>query len=32
MLPSRLLPAGYLGKEVWALRNSVLHDAGQWIG
>jgi len=31
LLPNRLLPRGYLGKEVWELRNSVLREAGQWL-
>jgi phenylacetic acid degradation operon negative regulatory protein len=32
LLPSKLLPAGYAGKEVWHLRQAVLREAGQWIG
>ena len=31
LLPKRLLPQGYLGLDVWRLRNSVLREAGQWL-
>ncbi len=31
LLPSKLLPPGYLGREVWSLRNAVLRDAGKWL-
>lgn len=30
-LPSCLLPPGYRGREVWALRGEVLKAAGQWL-
>ena len=32
LLPSRLLPPGYAGQEVWRLRNAVLREAGGWLG
>ena len=31
LLPLALLPADYLGREVWKLRNRVLRDAGRWL-
>ena len=31
LLPSRLLPAGYLGQEAWHLRVRVLRDAGRQL-
>lgn len=31
LLPSVLLPPGYLGKEVWRARNSTLRKAGKWL-
>ena len=31
LLPSKLLPPGYLGREVWSLRNAVPRDAGKWL-
>ncbi|MCI0537251.1 MAG: hypothetical protein L0Z50_18710 [Verrucomicrobiales bacterium] len=30
-LPSKLLPGGYLGKEVWQMRNAALRQAGRWF-
>lgn len=30
LLPARLLPPSYLGREVWILRNEVLREAGHW--
>jgi phenylacetic acid degradation operon negative regulatory protein len=31
LLPRRLLPEGYPGREVWQLRNGVLREAGRWL-
>lgn len=30
LLPAKLLPPSYVGREVWKLRNTVLQEAGQW--
>ena len=30
-LPTTLLPAGYVGQEVWSVRTKVLRQAGEWL-